>query len=104
MKLYVGLDLSLNKTAVCVMDDGGKTVFEGNALSEPEDLIARLERWRDDIALIGLEACPLSEWIYAGLVLRRAKTRGVWRRGTRSASFPCARTRRTGAMRTASPR
>ena len=68
MKLFVGLDISLNKTAVCVMDDAGTVVFEGNVLSDPEDLITRLARWRADIALIGLEACPLSEWIYAGLV------------------------------------
>lgn len=67
MKLYVGLDISLNKTAVCVMDDDGRCVFEGNALSDPEDLIAKIERWRDDIALIGLEACPLSECIYGAL-------------------------------------
>ena len=68
MKLFVGLDISLNKTAVCIVDDAGATVFEGTALSDPEDLVAKLARWRDDIALIGLEACPLSEWLYSGLV------------------------------------
>jgi transposase len=67
MKLFVGLDISLKKTAVCVMDDAGKTVFEGTALADPEDLVAKISRWQDDIELIGLEACPLSEWIYGGL-------------------------------------
>lgn len=68
MALFVGLDISLNKTAVCVMDEDGQAVFEGNALSDPEDLCVRIGRWRGEIALIGLEACPLSEWIYSGLV------------------------------------
>jgi transposase len=68
MKLFVGLDISLNKTAVCVMDDTGNLVFEGNALSDPDDLVAKIARWRDGIALIGLEACPLSEWVYGRLV------------------------------------
>ena len=67
MTLYVGLDISLNRTAVCIVDDTGGIVFEGSALSDPEDLIAKLERWRDDIALVGLEACPLSEWLYGAL-------------------------------------
>lgn len=68
MTLFVGLDISLNKTAVCIMDDTGKAVFEGNVLSDPDDLVRKLASWQDDIALIGLEACPLSEWIYGGLV------------------------------------
>lgn len=67
MTLFVGLDIALKKTAVCVVDDAGDIVFEGTALSEPEDLAKRLERWRDDIALIGLEACPLSEWLHGAL-------------------------------------
>jgi hypothetical protein len=36
MKLYVGLDVSLKKTATCVTDDRGKAVFEGAALSDPK--------------------------------------------------------------------
>ena len=59
MTLFVGLDIALKKTAVCVFDNAGGIVFEGTALSDPDDLGAKLEHWRDDIALIGLEACPL---------------------------------------------
>lgn len=61
MKLFVELDISLNKTAVCIMDDAGKTAFEGTVLSDPEALVTKIGKWRDDIELIGLEACPLSE-------------------------------------------
>ncbi|MCG8503706.1 MAG: IS110 family transposase [Sphingomonadales bacterium] len=67
MTFFVGLDIALKKTAVCVVDNAGDIVFEGTTLSDPDDLIAKLERWRDDIALIGLEACPLSEWLHGSL-------------------------------------
>lgn len=68
MQFFVGLDISLKKTAICVVDDAGKTVFEGQVPSNPDDLIAKIDQWREHIALIGLEACPLSEWIYGALV------------------------------------
>ena len=102
MKLFVGLDISLNKTTVCIMDDGGKTVLEGTALSDSEDLAAKIDRWRDDIELIGLEACPLSEWIYGGLIEAGYDVRCL-EPGTRSASSQPGRTRPTAVTRTVSP-
>lgn len=35
MKQYVGLDVSQRETAVCVVDETGKVVFQGKAKSEP---------------------------------------------------------------------
>lgn len=35
MKHYVGLDVSQRETAVCVVDEDGKQVFEGRAKSDP---------------------------------------------------------------------
>jgi hypothetical protein len=58
MALYVGLDVSLKTTAV----------WEGKAESEPVPLVEALTRWRAKIALVGIEACPLSEWLYGALV------------------------------------
>jgi len=66
--LFAGLDISLRNTAFCVVDELGAIVAEGSTLSDPGALAAKLEGWRTDLALVGLEACPLSEWIYAGLV------------------------------------
>ena len=34
MKQYVGLDVSQKETAVCVIDDTGRIVFEGKARSD----------------------------------------------------------------------
>ena len=35
MQHYVGLDVSQKETAMCVIDDAGRIVFEGKARSEP---------------------------------------------------------------------
>jgi predicted NBD/HSP70 family sugar kinase len=44
MKLFVGLDVSLEKTAICVISEHGKIVKEPQAASEPEALL----RWISD--------------------------------------------------------
>jgi transposase len=67
MRLFVGLDVSLEKTAICVISEHGKIVKEAQVASEPEELL----RWISDqdgaIAAIGLEAGPLSQWLHRGL-------------------------------------
>ena len=68
MTMFVGLDVSLRQTAFCVVDDTGATVAEGSTLSDPDSLATKLAGWREQIALVGIEACPLSEWIHGGLV------------------------------------
>jgi transposase len=68
MQKVVGLDISLQKTAICVLDRDGQLVWQGKVDSEPGPLIEKLKIWQDEIDLVGLEACPLSEWLYANLV------------------------------------
>ena len=68
MRKVVGLDISLQKTAVCVLDRDGQLVWQGKIDSEPGPLIEKLRTWQDEIDLVGLEACPLSEWLHANLV------------------------------------
>jgi transposase len=68
MRTFVGLDISLQKTAVCVENDDGTIAWQSKVDSEPGALVAALMTWKDSIGLVGMEACPLSEWIYAGLV------------------------------------
>ena len=40
MNHFVGLDVSLKKTAICVVDESGNVIREGEADTEPEMLIA----------------------------------------------------------------
>ena len=67
MKHYVGLDVSVKETAVCVVDEAGKIVRELKVPSHPEDLVELLKdpAWR--LERIGLEAGPLSQWLFGGL-------------------------------------
>jgi transposase len=67
MKVFVGLDVSLNTISVCIVDEDGKLVWQGKTLSEPADLIPVMLQYQDNIQLIGIEACPLSEWHYGAL-------------------------------------
>jgi transposase len=68
MALYVGLDVSLKFTSICIVEANGSSVWEGKAESEPTLLIKALTRWRESIMLVGIEACPLSEWLYGALI------------------------------------
>ena len=67
MRLFVGLDVSLEKTAICVISEHGKIVREAQAASEPEALLRWIGEQDGSIAAIGLEAGPLSQWLHRGM-------------------------------------
>ncbi len=67
MDYYAGIDVSLEASSVCVVDGAGKIVREGKVSSEPEALIAWFKALPFALTRIGLEAGPLSQWLYAGL-------------------------------------
>jgi transposase len=67
VEIYIGLDVSLASTAVCVVGAQGKIIKETTAPSEPEDLVAALKAIPGDIVAVGLEAGPLSQWLYRHL-------------------------------------
>ena len=67
MKLFVGLDVSLAKTAICVISEHGKIVKEAQVASEPEALASWVGQLNGTIAAIGIEAGPLSQWLHRGL-------------------------------------
>jgi transposase len=82
MDHYAGIDVSLECSSVCIVDAAGKIVREAKVLSEPEALIAWLKGLGFDLARIGLEAGPLSQWLYAamrdaGLAVELLETRHV---------------------------
>ena len=67
MEVYIGLDVSLASTAVCVLGEKGKMVTEAQVASAPESLVAFMRDLPHEIAAIGLEAGPLSHWLHKGL-------------------------------------
>lgn len=67
MGYFAGLDVSLEETAICIVDDAGMIVRETRAASEPELLVAFFEACGMKIERVGLEACSLTAWLHGGL-------------------------------------
>ena len=67
MDHFAGLDVSVKETSVCIVDDTGKIVREVKVASEPEALLAVLKNPAYRFKRIGLEAGPLSQWLFSAL-------------------------------------
>ncbi len=67
MKHYVGLDVSVKETSVCILDETGKVCREMKVPSDPQDIVQVLKDPAWQIERIGLEAGPLSQWLFNGL-------------------------------------
>jgi transposase len=67
MEHYAGIDVSLECSSVCVVDTSGKIVREVKVASEPTALIDWFCSLGFELARIGLEAGPLSQWLYAAM-------------------------------------
>ncbi|MDZ5448978.1 IS110 family transposase [Labrys sp. ZIDIC5] len=71
MKFYVGLDISIETTSVCVVDDAGNFVREGIVESSPKPIAKFLAKEKRRCAAVGLEAGPISQWLYRELQQRK---------------------------------
>jgi transposase len=67
MEHYAGIDVSLESASICIVDGSGRIVREAKVASEPKALIAWFGGLGLELARIGLEAGPLSQWLYAGM-------------------------------------
>src|ERR1700740_3119139 len=67
MDYFAGLDVSVKETSVCIVDDAGKIVREAKVASELEALLQVLRNTIYRFKRVGLEAGPLSQWLYSVL-------------------------------------
>ncbi len=67
MAYFVGLDVSVKETAVCVVDEVGTVLTEQKVASEPDDIVTLLTSLGEDYGRIGIEAGPLSQWLVGGM-------------------------------------
>src|SRR5215510_9359690 len=67
MDHFVGLDVSAKATSICIVDETGKIVREVKAASEPNALLQVLTNPAYRLNRIGLEAGPLSQWLFSVL-------------------------------------
>jgi transposase len=80
MDHFAGLDVSVKETSVCIVDEVGTIAREVKVASEPEALLAVLINPAYHFKRIGLEAGPLSQWVFgataeAGLPVICVETR-----------------------------
>ena len=67
MDHFAGLDVSVKDTSVCIVDDAGRIIREMKVASEPDALLAVLTNRTYHFKRIGLEAGPLSQWLFSAL-------------------------------------
>ena len=67
MGYYVGLDVSLKSTHICVLDGERRVVWRGVSDTQIAMVAEHLARWGKQIVLVGLETGSLTPWLYHGL-------------------------------------
>jgi transposase len=70
MERYVGMDVSLKETSICVVDGSGQIVSEGTVVSEPEAIAKYIKTKAAGAKRIGLETGPTTTWLWHELRAR----------------------------------
>ncbi len=68
MNHYAGLDVSMEETSVCIVDEQGTILREGTVQTEPEAITSFLSALQLSLVRVGLEAGPMSPWLCHELV------------------------------------
>ena len=63
MQHYAGLDVSMEETSICVLDENGDIVREGSVTTDPDAISAFLEPFRETLRRAGLETGSLTPWL-----------------------------------------
>jgi transposase len=63
MEFFCGLDVGMDETAICVVDDKGKVALEVAVVTDPEAIKAALTPYLGRLRRLGHEAGSLSPWL-----------------------------------------
>lgn len=83
--LYAGLDVSLELTSLCIVDEEGRMVREVKVASEPDVIARELQGVAGEYVRVGLEAGPLSQWLFFGLKEAKLPVVGIEARHAKAA-------------------
>lgn len=67
MKHFVGLDVSMKETAICVVDDAGQRIWEGSVPSTADAIAATAIEKAPDLVRAGMETGPQAVWLWHAL-------------------------------------
>jgi transposase len=67
MKHFVGLDVSMKETAICVVDDAGQRVWEGSVPSSANAIAATMREKAPNLVRAGMETGPQAVWLWHAL-------------------------------------
>lgn len=68
MEFFTGLDVGMDETAICVVDDQGKVALEVTVVTDPETIKAALKPYLGRLRRVGHEAGALSPWLHRELL------------------------------------
>ena len=67
MQFFVGIDVSLEMSSICIIDERGVIIKEGKTASDPHSIAKFMRHRGRKVEHVGLEAGQLSEWLFVGL-------------------------------------
>ncbi len=67
MSVFIGVDVSLATSTICILGEGGKIIKETKIDSEPAAFVVFMQDQPYEITGIGMEAGPLSQWLHKAL-------------------------------------
>lgn len=67
MKHYIGLDVSMQETAICILDDNGKVVHEKMIPTDPETIAKHIKSFKLHVVKAAIESGCISNWLVSQL-------------------------------------
>lgn len=67
LKTYVGLDVSVLETHICVLDEDGKRLYRGAVSSEPDLIAEKITRYAPNCERVAVETGATTPWLWREL-------------------------------------